>query len=72
MPNRMSPAGIVMFYVSDEAATALREVARSPEDDTGRYAIGKFRTMRDVPLLDLTAIPRITIITQRGIPFLIW
>lgn len=59
-PNRMNPAGIVMFYVSDEAATALREVARSPEDDTGRYAIGKFRTMRDVPLLDLTAIPRIS------------
>lgn len=59
VPNRMSPAGIVMFYVSDEAATALREVARSPEEDTGRYAIGTFRTLRDVPILDLTAIPRI-------------
>ena len=56
--NRMSPAGIVMFYVSDEAATALREVARNPKD-TGRYAIGIFLTLRDVPILDLTAIPRI-------------
>ena len=57
--NRMSPAGIVMFYVSDEAATALREVARNPKKDVGRYAIGTFRTLRDVPILDLTAIPSI-------------
>ena len=59
MPNRMSPAGIVMFYASDDSATALREVARNPKKDTGRYAIGTFRTLRDVAILDLSAIPRI-------------
>ena len=57
--NRMSPAGIAMFYASDEAATALREVARNPKKDVGRYAIGTFQTLRDIPILDLTAIPPI-------------
>ena len=59
VPNWMSPAGIVMFYASDDSATALREVARNPKKDTGRYAIGTFRTLRDVAILDLSAIPRI-------------
>ena len=55
MANRMSPPGIVMFYVSDEVETALRETAKEP----GRYVIGEFRTLRDVKILDLTKIPSI-------------
>ncbi|MCY4138621.1 MAG: HEPN-associated N-terminal domain-containing protein [Rhodobacteraceae bacterium] len=57
--NRMSPPGIVMFYGSDEPETALREVVRTPECDAGRYAVGKFRTLRKTRILDLTEIPRI-------------
>ncbi len=57
--NRMSPPGIVMFYGSDEPETALREVARTPECGADRYAVGKFRTLRESRILDLTDIPRI-------------
>ena len=57
--NRMSPPGIVMFYASDDEETAVREVAKDPESHSGRYAIGRFRTLREVRILDLTAIPEI-------------
>lgn len=57
MANRMSPPGIVMFYVSDEAETALREIAKDPAKDAGRYAIGEFQVKREAPILDLAEIP---------------
>ena len=53
--NRMSPAGIPMFYAGDEAETALKETASEP----GRFAIGRFETTRDAVVLDLTAIPEL-------------
>jgi hypothetical protein len=49
----MSPPGIVMFYVSDDAETALREIAKAP----ARFAIGHFRTLRDAKILDLAGVP---------------
>ena len=57
MANRMSPPGIVMFYASNDTGTAVREIAKDPKKDTGRYVIGKFRTLRDVRILDLNVIP---------------
>jgi hypothetical protein len=51
--NRMSPAGIVMTYVSEDAKTALDETA----DEPGTYAIGQFRTLRDITILDLAQLP---------------
>ena len=59
MSNRMSPPGIVMFYVSDEAETALRETAKDVEEDAGQYAIGRFQTLREIKILDLGDIPSI-------------
>jgi hypothetical protein len=53
--NRMSPAGIVMTYVSEDAVTALHETADKP----GTYAIGQFRTLRDITILDLAQLPPI-------------
>jgi HEPN/RES N-terminal domain 1/RES domain len=53
--NRMSPAGIVMTYVSEDTATALDETADKP----GTYAIGRFRTLRDITILDLAQLPAI-------------
>lgn len=53
--NRMSPAGIVMTYVSEDAATALDETA----DEPGTYAIGQFCTLRDITILDLAQLPKI-------------
>jgi hypothetical protein len=51
----MSPAGIVMMYVSEDAVTAINETADNP----GTYAIGKFRTLRDITILDLAELPPI-------------
>ena len=51
--NRMSPAGIVMTYVSEDELTALHETAIEP----GTYAIGKFKTVRDIRILDLADLP---------------
>ena len=53
--NRMSPAGIPMFYACDDEDTALRETATDP----GYFAIGMFDTLRPITLLDLTEIPPI-------------
>jgi len=47
--SRMSPAGIVMMYVSEDASTALYETVNA----VGNYAIGTFRTRRDISILDL-------------------
>lgn len=53
--NRMSPPGIVMFYACDDKETALLETAIAP----GRFAVGEFRTLRNLRILDLSAIPPI-------------
>jgi hypothetical protein len=52
-PNRMSPAGIPMFYGAVEAETALREVTHVPGD----FALGHFEVLRDLQLLDLCDVP---------------
>lgn len=55
LPNRMSPAGVPMFYGAAEVVTALAEVGHAP----GRYAIGRFETMRDILVLDVREVPEI-------------
>jgi hypothetical protein len=54
-PNRMSPAGIVMFYGSEQRETAVAEI-----DDDPQLGIvtGTFRTNRQAHVLDLTRLPR--------------
>ncbi len=49
-PNRMSPAGIPMFYGCDDEETALKETASG----SGYFAIGRFATVRPLVILDLT------------------
>lgn len=51
--NRMSPAGIPMFYGCDDEATALKETAT----EAGDFMIGRFEALRRATLLDLTCIP---------------
>ena len=53
--NRMSPAGIVMFYGSSETDTAVAEIDDRPELG---IAVGTFRTLRDLRIVDLTRLPR--------------
>lgn len=52
-PNRMSPAGIPMFYACDDEETALMETASGPAN----FSVGVFETTRTATLLDLTAVP---------------
>lgn len=54
-PNRMSPAGIVMFYCSDDRETAVAEI---DDDPALGIAVGTFQTTRDATVLDLTKLPR--------------
>lgn len=53
-PNRMSPAGIPMFYGSDTEETALGEI-----DQIGFATVADFRTLKEFQVLDLTQIPSI-------------
>jgi hypothetical protein len=54
-PNRMSPAGIVMFYGSEERDTAVAEI---DDDPVLGISVGTFRTVRNATILDLTRLPK--------------
>ena len=59
MDNRMSPAGIPMFYAAQDEETAVVETF-DPSMDSGRMlAIGTWQVDRDLALLDLTDLPEI-------------
>ena len=53
-PNRMSPAGISMFYASFDEKTSMRECVG---DGASAMIVGKFRTKRTLHVIDLTMIP---------------
>ena len=53
-PNRMSPAGISMFYASFEKNTATNECVGG---DSGGLIVGTFETIKDLRVIDLTSIP---------------
>ena len=59
--NRMSPAGIPMFYACEEEETALRETSSGP----GKFAVGRFETLRPITILDLTNIPPLASLFKR-------
>lgn len=52
--NRMSPAGIVMFYASNDPKTAVAEIEGDP---ILGICVGTFRVTRDIQVLDLTRLP---------------
>lgn len=58
-PNRMSPAGIPLFYCARDPATAIAETCDGTEDSTQHVAVAQFRATRSVRLLDLTQLPPI-------------
>lgn len=53
-PNRMSPAGISMFYASFNKETAMNECVG---DDTKTIIIGKFNTIKELRVIDFSDIP---------------
>lgn len=51
--NRMSPAGISMFYGASNSATSIAEMG----EYDGTLFVGRFTLKRDVRLIDLTSLP---------------
>lgn len=57
--NRMSPAGIPMFYAAEDMETAVAETFDPGQADDRTLVIGHWRVVRDLTLLDLTDLPEI-------------
>ncbi|WP_329022925.1 RES family NAD+ phosphorylase [Streptomyces sp. NBC_01423] len=53
--NRMSPAGVSMFYGSEDVTTVLAEI--SAHDPRPYAALAAFELIRPVPVVDLAAVP---------------
>lgn len=60
-PNRMSPAGIVMFYGATKPDTALLETFQPTREGANRKSVwvSPFRFVKEIHVLDLTHLPRI-------------
>mgnify|MGYP002606508380 FL=1 len=52
---RMSPAGVSMFYGAFDKETAISESIKSADEKV--LAIGEFKTIRELTVVDLTALP---------------
>ena len=55
--NRMSPAGIPMFYGAFDRETAIRETYDGSNEREVIVTTAEFETARDFPVLDLTRLP---------------
>jgi HEPN/RES N-terminal domain 1/RES domain len=55
--NRMSPAGIPMFYGAGDADTATAETYTPTPGQAATVTVAKFETARDALVVDLTALP---------------
>jgi hypothetical protein len=58
-PNRMSPAGIPMFYAGLDEVTAILETYDPIADKGRKIALARFRSNRPLTLLDLTSLPAV-------------
>ncbi|MFI0469168.1 HEPN-associated N-terminal domain-containing protein [Saccharopolyspora sp. 5N102] len=56
-PNRMSPAGIPMFYGAMDLDTAIAEVAIHAPKGRDNVTVGRFSLSNDVTVVDFTALP---------------
>lgn len=57
--NRMSPAGVPMFYGAFELKTALAETFDVEISEDAVVSIGKFKPLRELRILDLANLPEI-------------
>jgi hypothetical protein len=57
--NRMSPAGIPMFYGAFDEKTAVMETFDPTRNKNEVITVGQFRTAREFPVVDLTRVPSI-------------
>jgi len=56
-PNRMSPAGIPMFYAAEESATAIAEVTRHVAASKDHVTVGRFGASAPLMVVDFTSLP---------------
>jgi|CXWL01.1.fsa_nt_gi hypothetical protein len=56
-PNRMSPAGIPMFYAALDEPTAVLETYQPSDGAREEIALAHFRSSRPLNMLDLTVLP---------------
>lgn len=56
-PNRMSPAGIPMFYGATDQDTAIAEVAIHASTERDHATVGRFVLSADATVVDFTALP---------------
>jgi hypothetical protein len=66
LSNRMSPAGIPMFYGAGDEATAIAETDTPIPGTPAVVTVAKFKTARDAWVVDLTALPRFPSLFDEG------
>lgn len=54
MANRMSPAGISMFYGAFDTETAIKETYEQRPDNNDKAICGRFKPIRDLTVIDLS------------------
>lgn len=59
--NRMSPAGISMFYGTEDLPTVLSELSAHHGGGSSEAQVGTFRALRNLVVVDLTSIPPIRV-----------
>ncbi|HJP62601.1 MAG TPA: HEPN-associated N-terminal domain-containing protein [Mucilaginibacter sp.] len=65
-PNRMSAAGVPMFYGAFEPKTAMLETLRDDDHTKPYYTIAEFACKEDLHLIDLSKIPYISPFDQEN------
>ncbi len=65
--NRMSPAGIPMFYGSSDPETALREINVRAKNEWG--TVGQFELSRASTIIDFTRLPKPNMFDERYGPY---
>lgn len=69
--NRMSPAGIPMFYGAFEPETAFQEIVNGSKDKEGKIvSIATFNLLRPMMVLDLSKLPEIPSIFDQNLSHL--
>lgn len=56
-PNRMSRAGIPMFYAAVDEETAVLKTCNPTNDGSRETPLARFRTARSLKIVDLTSLP---------------
>lgn len=57
--NRMSPAGIPLFYGALDADTAVREIWTGPEPGRELVSVGRFSNSAPLSVIDLASLPEV-------------